>query len=135
MKYYSASTNGFYAKDVHDDHQMPGDVVDVTDEEWMALLDAQSQGKRIVAGVNNRPVAVERVPTVEEKVTTLLRRRNQALQETDSIVARHRDELELESATTLTTAQYRALQAWRAQLRRLPEHPQFPDIALPERPV
>jgi hypothetical protein len=134
MKHYSPSTNGFYDKDVHGE-SIPGDAIEISDEQWQALLDAQSTGLRIVAGTNKQPIAVTYVPTAEERATVLLRRRNQGLQETDALVARHRDELELGGDTTLTPEQYILLLKWRAELRRLPQHPDFPQVELPQRPV
>lgn len=133
-KYYSPSLNGFFDDDIHGDKK-PADIVELTDEEYHGLLEAQSQGRRIVRGHGNRPIAVERVPTPEELASMRLRQRNQGLTATDAIVSRHRDEVELGMPTTLTQEQYRALQVWRAQLRDLPANPRWPDLEIPERPV
>lgn len=53
MKYYSATTNGFYSPDVHSTY--PADAVELTDEQWQALLQGQSQGKVIAAGSTGHP--------------------------------------------------------------------------------
>ena len=47
------------------------------------------------------------------------------LVDTDALVARHRDELEV-GTTTLNAEQYQALQAYRRQLRDWPESGEFP---------
>ncbi|MGE8178927.1 phage tail assembly chaperone [Pseudomonas fluorescens] len=52
---------------------------------------------------------------------------------TDSLVARHRDELETGIATTLSAAEYETLQTYRRNLRNWPATEEFP--ALTERPV
>lgn len=130
-KFYSRSTGGFYTKDIHAEHQIPADVVEITDEYWRELLDAQARGQQIVCGTHGEPIAVDRDPA-----PGLLMSRDIALRETDWLVARHRDEVELDpNQTTLTTEQYQALQSWRRTLRNLSSMPGFPRITLPERPV
>lgn len=52
--FYSAQTGGFYDRAIHGD-KIPADAVEITREEWQALLDGQAQGKIIVAGKDGRP--------------------------------------------------------------------------------
>lgn len=59
-KFYSKTTGGFYAPDIHD--TMPNDVVELTDEAWMALLEGQSEGKVIVADENGLPLLQDPPP-------------------------------------------------------------------------
>lgn len=59
--------------------------------------------------------------------------RDEAIRQTDSLVLRHRDELELKLATTLSKQQYQDLQDYRLLLRQWPQHGSFPCIA--ERPL
>ncbi|GAB6176170.1 hypothetical protein JCM16814_10610 [Desulfobaculum senezii] len=61
---YSATTNSFYSHCLHGDN-IPNDAVNVTDEEYYALRNAQSRGKRIQPDVNGRPVAVDPPPPPE----------------------------------------------------------------------
>jgi len=132
-KFFSASTGGFYSTDVHDEKtQIPADVVEISNERWQELLQEQTNGKQIVAGVNGQPTAIERPVTAE----TVLLRRDQALRESDWLVARHRDEVDFTaSSTTLRADQYMALQAYRHQLRNIASHPDFPNVTLPASPV
>lgn len=60
-KKYSPATGGFYDPAIHGDG-IPEDAVEVLDEEYSALFDAQAAGKIIVADENGRPVAVDRPP-------------------------------------------------------------------------
>jgi hypothetical protein len=130
-KFYSKSTGGFYTRDIHEPHQIPVDAVEISDEAWRELLDAQSRGQRIMAGTNGIPIAVDRDPA-----PGLLASRDAALRETDWLVARHRDEVEIDPRhTTLTAEEYSALQQWRRSLRNITHHPEFPRVRLPERPV
>lgn len=52
--------------------------------------------------------------------------RNAQLLSSDNIVARHRDQVEGGGDTTLTNDQYKALQAYRSQLRDWPASDLFP---------
>ncbi|MHC3954544.1 phage tail assembly chaperone [Pseudomonas aeruginosa] len=96
------------------------------DEEYKALLDAQGQGLLIVAGEDGQPVATPPPPLEDEALATIERDwRDRQLDDTDTLVARHRDELEV-GTTTLSAKQYQALQAYRRQLRDWPESGEFP---------
>ena len=53
--HYSPSTNGFYLPKIHGD-AIPADAVEITREHYEALLQGQSNGKRIVAGADGYPV-------------------------------------------------------------------------------
>lgn len=63
---YSPSTGGFYPESIAY-LTLPNDLVTITDEEYLALLAAQAEGKGIVA-VNGRPSAQTPAgPTIEQK--------------------------------------------------------------------
>ncbi|MCL2656139.1 MAG: hypothetical protein FWD62_01755 [Betaproteobacteria bacterium] len=64
--FFSAHTGGFYAAEIHVNN-IPSDAVEITESEHAALLDAQSNGLRIVADDTGRPIAVEPPqPTLEQ---------------------------------------------------------------------
>lgn len=44
MKYYSKSTGSFYDDEINGD-DIPQDVVEITDDTWMELLNGQAEGK------------------------------------------------------------------------------------------
>lgn len=130
-KFFSPSTCGFYSVDIHGKDAIPGDAFEITDDQWHELLREQAHGKKIMAGTHGGPVAIDPDPA-----PGLLVKRDTALRETDWLVARHRDEVELDpNQTTLTSEQYSALQGWRRALRNITSHPDFPRIDLPERPT
>jgi len=130
-KFYSKQTGGFYSVDVHGKNGIPGDAFELTDEQWLDLLDQQAKGMEIRPGTHGGPVAVAPDPA-----PGLLTQRDNALSDSDWLVARHRDELDVGSGqTSLTDEQYTALQAWRRALRNIKSHPDFPNMTLPERPV
>jgi hypothetical protein len=59
--HYSPSTRGFYLTTIHGDN-IPADATEITDAEHQALLAGQSQGKRITADANGRPVLQDPPP-------------------------------------------------------------------------
>lgn len=52
--FYSASTGGFYATEIHGDN-MPADVVEITEEEHADLLGGQANGHKIECGDDGFP--------------------------------------------------------------------------------
>jgi hypothetical protein len=64
--FYSKSTNGFYADEIHGD-KMPADVVEITDKQHAELLVGQSAGKRIATDKNGSPILIDQpIPTAQE---------------------------------------------------------------------
>lgn len=56
--FYSKSTGGFYTREIHGDN-IPADAVEITDAEHAALIEGQSQGKRMVANDRGFPIAID----------------------------------------------------------------------------
>jgi hypothetical protein len=131
-KLYSPSTRGFYSEEVHG-KSIPADALEISDEEWMALLDAQARGRVIRPGADGKPFADD----LNDEELALSRKlaRDSLLAETDWLVARHRDEIEAERSTTLSAENYKSLQRWRADLRDFTEDPNFPRVQFPPRPA
>ena len=64
--FYSKLTGGFYTREIHGDN-IPADAVEITATEHAALIEGQSQGKRIVADEAGHPVlANPPLPTTEQ---------------------------------------------------------------------
>lgn len=81
--YFSASTGGFYDSDIHGKH-VPSDAVEIAAEDHAALLDAQGNGKVIVADKSGAPVAIDRpAPTVDELWASARRKRDDLLAASD----------------------------------------------------
>lgn len=90
--------------------------------EKLKLLDAKGLAKVRAAQ------AEAAAPTPQELESRERALRDQTLLLTDSLVARHRDEVEAERSTTLSAEQYRQLQGYRQDLRDWPESEHFPAI-------
>jgi hypothetical protein len=76
--FYSKSTNGFYTPEIHGEN-IPTDSVAITDEQYLALLNGQTEGKQIKGDDNGNPILVEppvpvpvTAPTKEELMAKLL---------------------------------------------------------------
>lgn len=65
--FYSPTTGGFYAGDIHGDN-IPADAVEITEAEHAALIGGQSQGKRIVADENGYPILQDPPPPTPEQI-------------------------------------------------------------------
>ena len=119
------STSGFYEPSFS--KSIPDDAVEITHDEHMALLAGQGEGKVISWGNDGYPFLEDAPAPSQEQLATVERAwRDTMLSATDSVVTRHRDELEDEAKTTLTTKQYTELQAYRRALRNWPEDGEFP---------
>jgi len=64
--FYSAATGGFYDTDIHT--SVPDDAVEITVEQHQALLAGQSEGKRIMADLQGRPVLRDPPAPTEEQI-------------------------------------------------------------------
>ena len=58
MKYFSKTTNSFYDKDIH--IIMPDDIVEITDDQHISILEAQTFGKKITSDDNGYPITIDR---------------------------------------------------------------------------
>jgi len=68
--FYSKSQNAFYNQEINGD-SMPDDVIEISDEKYYALLNAQSNGKTIKPDANGNPIATDStdVPTDDQIAT------------------------------------------------------------------
>lgn len=82
--FFSASTGGFYAVEIHGVN-MPADVVEITPEEHAALINGQSGGKVIAADAAGRPRLQDPAPPSPAELAA--RRRSELLTELEAIDA------------------------------------------------
>lgn len=123
--FFCPNTAFFYDDELNS--VIPDGVLEYSAEERDALLALVSNGRRIVTGADGYPLLIDPPPLNPEVLVTIERNwRDGCLLVTDGVVARHRDELEAEGATTLTPEQYRQLQQYRQALRNWPESGEFP---------
>lgn len=132
-KYFLAQTLGFLCSDEHEPALLE-QAVKITDLEYQKLFEGQARGQAIAADELGRPILVKR-PGPAPETQALIERtwRDGQLQQTDGVVARHRDELDAGGATSLSAAQFQSLQDYRRLLRQWPAQDEFP--ASDKRPV
>lgn len=78
--FYSKSTGGFYSREIHGEN-IPSDAVEITRERHAALMQGQSEGKRIAADENWSPILIDpppHVPTAEDHLSGIAARRYEA---------------------------------------------------------
>lgn len=114
---------------VNPDCQLPpaAELIELSASLYEQLVNAPSLGK-VLAVKNGKPVLVTPpAPSADRLIEAERNWRDYVLVETDPLIARHRDELELDAAsTTLSAAQYRELLLYREALRDWPAASQFP---------
>lgn len=121
--FYSKSTGGFYAHEVHGKN-MPADVVEITKQEHAALLEGQFLWKVIGADSAGRPVLQE--PLFQQLAEIERDWRDAALAACQWLRDRHRDERDLGMPTTLQAEQFAELLVYRQALRDWPQSELFP---------
>ncbi|KVZ72526.1 phage tail protein [Burkholderia ubonensis] len=110
-------------------------VIDVSDEQWIDLVSAQSTGKRLMVDSAGKPVALDPLPPTRAEIASAKRaERDSALGATDWLVARHQDEKLLGNGTTLSADQFVMLLGYRQSLRECSGMPNWPDVTLPSPP-
>lgn len=130
MYYFSPTTSGFYHSDLHGAN-IPSDAFELSDGEYGALVSNAPKGTVLSLTSDGRP---ERVFLAIQTNDALERGwRNEALELTQWLVVRDGEELEMGEGTTLTSAEFKALLAYRQLLRDWPSSPNFPDVE--SRPV
>lgn len=127
MRYFfSRTTNGAYIDALSP--LIPEDAVEITKKRYIELFTVPIEGV-IGSDESGQPVIIPNEgPTEAELLARERAWRDGELANSDSIVARHRDQVESGTTTTLTSDQYTALQAYRALLRDWPLNEQFPDV-------
>ncbi|KUZ74972.1 phage tail protein [Burkholderia ubonensis] len=110
-------------------------VVDISNEQWLQLIRAQSAGKRLVVDGDGKPAALDPLPPTRTEIASVKRaQRDSALTATDWLASRHQDEKLIGNGTTLSAAQFSTLIKYRQALRDLSDADGWPYVALPPAP-
>jgi len=110
-------------------------AIEITDDQWMTLILAQGNGKRLCVDDSGAAVALDPLPLTRDQTAALKRaQRDTALKATDWLVSRHQDEKLIGNGTTLTTDQFTALLKYRQALRDIADATGWPNIDLPSAP-
>jgi hypothetical protein len=117
------SVTGFYESA---DALPPGAAsVEITDDEWLALLDAQSKGKLISIGSDGQPVISDRpAPSAVEIAADNAGTRDALLSKAAIAIAPLQDAVDLDEATAEETALLKLWKQYRVAVNRV-------DLTLP----
>lgn len=129
--YYSAQDCGFLflaERDAYDAAgTWPSDAIEATEDEWkMYGQQPPPPGMRRGSDDQGRPAWITPQVAPEDAQEQERAWRDRQLKVTDSLVTRHRDELEADRPTTLSAEQYKQLQRYRLDLRDWPLAELFP---------
>lgn len=126
MYYFSPSTGGFYAREIHGD-AIPEDAVEVSDEIHASMMEGQSQGKVIVAGDGGYPMLADPPPpTPEQLATAALVKRDILLRNAATRIAPLQDAVDLGIATDEEAAALLSWKQYRVALNRINTQEGFP---------
>jgi hypothetical protein len=118
MKKYSPSKNAFYDTDINE--YIPDDAVDITEKEWIDLLDGQANGKAIICGPDHLPCLGEQLaPTVAELIALAESKRNTLRAEADAAIQPLQDAADLDMATKEEANHLIAWKKYRVMLMRV----------------
>lgn len=113
--FYSASTGGFYSRDIHGD--IPADAVEIGVTAYKALLVGQASGKHIATGSDGFPVLSDPPPPTSEQLAEIIRAQRDRL----LIVADKLVNIATDAGVDASSAR-----AWRVALRDVPDQVGFP---------
>lgn len=121
--FYDPDSHGFF-----DSNPGTDNAVKISDEFYQQLLDAQSEGKRIVPGKKGLPEIADPLPPSEEELAAAERTwRDEQLLLADNEIRKHEDG---DANVTGATQDWRN---YRLALRSWPQSPDFPNAD--KRPV
>ncbi|RON98158.1 hypothetical protein BK672_00645 [Pseudomonas fluorescens] len=113
--------------------ELPEGAVEITQAQYSELFAGQASGKIISASASGQPVLTDPVVSPETLASHERSWRNRVLQNTQWLVFRDAEELEVGEGTTLRSEEFKQLLAYRQALRDWPIDPDFPNFL--SRPV
>ncbi len=132
QRFYSRTTGCTYLEGIHG--SMPEDAVRISEDRYMAVIASPALGKVRDHDAEGLPLLIDPPPLSSEDLAEVERRwRDHALSTLVWLRDRHRDQLEIGAATTLTPEQFTELLEHMQQLRDWPQSEAFPDSSA--RPV
>ncbi|TFY92804.1 phage tail protein [Pseudomonas kairouanensis] len=125
--FYSAVAGGFFSSQISGNN-VPSDATEITSAEHVALLNGLREGRLIYLDDSGRPTLGDIPVPVGPDLSAKERNwRDQVMLAAIGLRDRHRDQLEIGGATTLSSEQYSDLLVYIQALRDWPQSPYFPD--------
>lgn len=126
--FYSASTNAFYPLEFKKDYEeagtWPEDTVDISEAEYQALLNGQSEGLEIAPDENGRPTLREPAIDYVQQATG---KQRSLIAEATEIIAPLMEAADVEMATEEQLTTLKLWRVYRVKLTRVDVHkPEWP---------
>ncbi|KIF57439.1 MULTISPECIES: phage tail assembly chaperone [Pseudomonas] len=124
-RFYSRTTGNTYLAGYHT--SLPDDAVEIDDERYEAVIANPAAGMDRSHDEHGLPTLVEFAPVSDEQAARDAKAwRDKEFERVVWLRDRHRDELELMKATTLSDADYQTLLVYLQALRKWPQAKKFP---------
>lgn len=124
--FFSASRLAFYDAAIWS-HELPSDAIEIDRARHADILEELSEGMVLTADEEGRPaVAPPPPPTTDQLAASVRRDRDARIADIQWMVERHTSQLALETATTLSHADYLELLQYLQDLRDVPLQAEFP---------
>jgi len=131
QRFYSQSTKTTYLMGLHT--SIPDDAVEISDERYLSVIGNPSPGKIRVHDELGLPYLIDAPEVLLDPAAQERQWRDAELSSFMWLRERHRDQLEIATATTLTSEQFKELLVYMQSLRDWPQSPDFPQAE--HRPV
>ncbi|MDK1929354.1 MULTISPECIES: tail fiber assembly protein [Enterobacteriaceae] len=119
MKYFSKITNGFYSEEINGE-AMPSDVVQISDKQWIDLLEGQILGKVISADHTGNPVLTNPPPLSQPELAEVAEQQRNILRtEADAEIAWRQDAVDAGIATDKEASELSEWKKYRVLLMRV----------------
>lgn len=130
-RFYSQGTKSTYLKGLHT--SIPDDAVEISDALYLSVIGNPASGKIRAHDEKGLPYLVDTPAVATESAASERAWRDTELTSLMWLRERHRDQLEIATATTLTSEQFKELLVYMQALRDWPQSPDFPQAE--HRPV
>lgn len=131
--FFSPSLISFYPEDIEYD-SLPGDLVEITEEEWRSLIEGQSDGKVISSDEKGKPILTERPELTRDELQVLASgEKAQRLNVASNKIAPLQDAADLGIATNEEEVSLKEWKTYRVMVNRV-DITSAPDIEWPSSP-
>jgi hypothetical protein len=130
-RYYSQATGCTYLLGLHT--SMPADVVEISEALFLSAICNPAPGKTLAHDEQGLPYLVDAPEPLPDLAAQERAWRDSELSALMWLRERHRDQLEISEAPTLTVEQFNELLVYMQALRDWPQSPDFPSVEM--RPV